>query len=100
MVENLLNGLEIIAIIVALLAVAFIGVRIFGRENSFENAQDRDSTVAMLLVFGMFIGVLWIFKGELTGNIITGLVMTLSNLVGMIIGFYFKEKRNKDGGSP
>ena len=95
MFENILALIEILAILIGIAIGGWVIIHVFGKAQLFEDAQDRDGTIIMLLIFATFWGLMWIFRESLKGEIISGIIIGLVGSISMMVAFFYKRNGDK-----
>ena len=95
MFENIIQVLEILAIVIGIAIGAWTLVRIFGRDQIFEDAQDRDGTIILILVFFAFGGLIWVFKASITEEVVAGLAGTLIGSISTMVQSFYRKNGDR-----
>lgn len=95
MFENIIQLIEILAIVAGLCIGAWTIVRVFGREQIFEDAQDRDGTIILVLVFAAFGGLIWVFKEKVSAEVVAGLAGTLIGSISTMVQSFYRKNGDK-----
>ena len=93
--DPLLQIAEKLAMVVSIGMVAWAAVRIFGKDQVFEDASDRDGTIIMLLIFATFWGLIWLFREPLKGEVISGVIIGLVGSISMMVAFFYKKNGDR-----
>ena len=95
MFENIIQIIEVLAIVMSIAIGAWAIVRIFGRDQIFEDAQDRDGTIILILVFVAFGGLLWVFKASITEEVVAGLAGTLIGSISTMVQSFYRKNGDR-----
>ena len=95
MFEHIIQLIKILASVASIGIGAWTIVRVFGKDRLFEDAQDRDGTIIMLLIFATFWGLMWMFRASLKGEIISGIIIGLVGSISMMVAFFYKRNGDK-----
>ena len=95
MFENIIQIVEILAIVIGIAIGAWTVVRIFGREQIFEDAQDRDGTIILIMVFAAFGGLIWVFKASITEEVVAGLAGTLIGSISTMVQSFYRKNGDR-----
>ena len=95
MFENIIQVMEILAVVVGIGIGAWVLVRVFGKDQIFEDAQDRDGTIVLILVFAAFGGLIWLFKASITEEVIAGLAGTLIGSISTMVQSFYRKNGDR-----
>ena len=95
MFENIIQLIEILAIVIGIAIGAWTIVRIFGREQIFEDARDRDGTIILVLVFAAFAGLIWVFRASITEEVVAGLAGTLIGSISTMVQSFYRKNGDR-----
>ena len=95
MFENIIQLIEILAIVIGIAIGAWTIVRIFSREQVFEDAQDRDGTIILILVFAAFGGLIWVFKEKVSAEVVAGLAGTLIGSISTMVQSFYRKNGDR-----
>lgn len=95
MFENIIQIIEILAIVIGVAIGAWTIVRVFGREQIFEDAQDRDGTIILVLVFAAFGGLIWVFKEKVSAEVVAGLAGTLIGSISTMVQSFYRKNGDR-----
>ena len=95
MFENIIRLVEILAIVVGIGLGAWTVVRVFGKEQVFEDARDRDGTIILLLVFAVFAGLIWLFRASITEEVVAGLAGTLIGSISTMVQSFYRKNGDR-----
>ena len=95
MFENIIQIIEILAIVIGIAIGAWAIVRVFGREQIFEDAQDRDGTIILILVFLAFGGLIYMFRASITEEVVAGLAGTLIGSISTMVQSFYRKNGDR-----
>ena len=95
MFENILKLIEILAIVGGIGIGGWVVVRVFGKEQIFEDAKDRDGTIILVLVFAAFAGLIWVFRESITEEVVAGLAGTLIGSISTMVQAFYRKNGDK-----
>ena len=95
MFENIIQIIEILAIVIGVAIGAWTIVRVFGREQIFEDAQDRDGTIILVLVFAAFGGLIWVFKEKVSAEVVAGLAGSLIGSISTMVQSFYRKNGDR-----
>ena len=95
MFENIIQLIEILAIVVGIGIGGWVIVRVFGKDQIFENAEDRDGTIILVLVFTAFAGLIWVFRASITEEVVAGLAGTLIGSISTMVQSFYRKNGDR-----